>query len=120
MLNSLAPARARRYAASCCERLPPDVLSEVLLLITELVTNAVWHGAGDAWLDLQVEDDQVTVGVTDGGGGQVGIAADYRWPESGHGLKLVAALSDRWGVDPMTELPGKRVWFERAFDAPNA
>ena len=110
--NPLAPARARRYVASRCEQLPADALDVLLLLTSELVTNAMWHGAGDALMDIQVEGDLVRVGVTDGGGGEVRVAADYRWPETGHGLRLVDALSDRWGVEPMTGTRGKRVWFE--------
>ena len=68
------------------------------LLISELVANALWHGAGDPLQDIQVEDDLVTVGVTDLGDGEPTTPADRRWPETGHGLRLVEALSSRWGV----------------------
>lgn len=113
--DRLSPARARRYVASQCYQLPAETLDVLLLLTSEIVTNAMWHGTGGALLDIQVEADLVTVGVTDGGGGEVGVAADYRWPETGHGLRLVDALSDRWGVEPMTVGTGKRVWFELAW-----
>ncbi len=115
----MTPAHARRYVASHCKRVPADALDVVLLLTTELVTNAMWHGAGDAWLDIQVERDLVKVGVTDGGSGEVRIARDFRWPEGGHGLRIVDALSDRWGVEPMTGTLGKRVWFELSWTAPD-
>ena len=77
--------------------------------------NATWHAApGPLWLDVEAEPGHVTVGVTDPGGGEVQLAPDSRWPETGQGLKLVAALSARWGVEPAAQPPGKRVWFEVA------
>lgn len=115
---SLAPSRARRYVASRCEQLPADALDVVLLLTTELLSNAMWHGGDDAWVDVRVEADRVTVGVTDTGGGEVRVANDFRWPEGGHGLRMVEALSDGWGVEPMTGTLGKRVWFELTWSAP--
>ena len=108
--------RARRYVTSLWKDLPKDALDVVRLLTTELVAHALWHTAGQAWLDVKVEDQLVTVGVTDNGGGEVRIANDYRWPESGHGLRLVDGLSDRWGSEPTHNPTGKRVWFQLDID----
>jgi two-component sensor histidine kinase len=88
-----------------------EVRDVALLLTSELVTNTVRHGVGEAQLDIVVESNHATIGVTDRGDGQV-TANHSRWPEGGHGLTLVDALSDRWGVEPMTGKSGKRVWFE--------
>lgn len=116
--NALAAARARGYVAARCERLPADSLDTVRLLTTKLVSNVLWHGIGDALLDVEIEAGHVTVGVTDSGGGDVTVAGDYRWPEGGrHGLRLVAALSDWWGVEPTPGKLGKRVWFRLAWNA---
>ena len=110
--DALAPARARRQAAVRCDRLPLDTADVVLLLTSELVTNAVLYGAGDALLDIQVEAGLISVGVADEGGGDVRAAESWRWPEGGHGLTLVQALANRWGVEPDSNGAGKRVWFE--------
>ena len=118
--DASAPARARRYVSSRCEGLPSDFVDTVLLLTTELVNNALWHGRGEPKLDVLVEAGMVTVGVSDEGSGEVRIASDFRWPETGHGLRLVDSLSDRWGVEPLTTGPGKRVWFELTRDASGA
>ena len=115
--DASAPARARRYVFSQCEGLPSDFVDTVLLLTTELVNNALWHGRGELKLDVLVDAGLVTVGVTDQGGGEVRLASDFRWPETGHGLRLVDALSDRWGVDPPADGPGKRVWFQLSWHA---
>jgi two-component sensor histidine kinase len=95
-----------------CNTLPADAADVVLLLTSELVTNAVLYGAGDALLDIQVETGLISVGVADEGGGDVRAADQWRWPEGGHGLTLVQALANRWGVEPGASGTGKRVWFE--------
>lgn len=110
--DASAPFQARRYVTSYCEGLPPEALSEVVLLTSELVTNAVVHGAGGAVLDIEVEGGAVTVGVSDHGVGVVRPATRFSWPETGHGLTLVREIADRWGVDQGSGAPGKRVWFE--------
>lgn len=111
-----APAEARAFVASQCHGLSAEAMDVVRLLTTEIVGNAMWHAApGPLWLDVEAEPDHVAVGVTDAGGGEVRLAPDNHWPETGHGLRLVDALSARWGVEPAAEPPGKRVWFEMAW-----
>lgn len=93
----------------------------VELIVGELCTNAVRHGsvAGrDFELRLTVEADAVArVEVSDARHeafpptdlGTPPQAGDV--PESGYGLRLVAALADRWGAAPRTPI-GKTVWAE--------
>jgi anti-sigma regulatory factor (Ser/Thr protein kinase) len=110
--NEYAPADARRYISSQCGHLASDHLEVALLLTSELVTNAVCHTGGRAWLDIHFEEDVLTVGVTDEGGGEVSIADEHRSLEThGRGLWLVDELSRRWGVHPVNDT-GKRVWFQ--------
>lgn len=91
-----------------------DQLSELRLLVTELLTNSVRHGASDnGWvkLDVDVYANCVRVGVTDNG---PGFEPD---PEptphldrpGGWGLCLVDRLADRWGV---AREDATTVWFE--------
>jgi anti-sigma regulatory factor (Ser/Thr protein kinase) len=111
-----APGEARAFVASQCPGLSAEAMDVLRLLTTEIVDNAMWHAApGPLWLDVEAEPDHVAVGVTDAGGGEVRLAPDNHWPETGHGLRLVDALSARWGVEPAAEPPGKRVWFEMAW-----
>lgn len=106
-----APAQARRLVRSKCWHLPSDRLDAALLLTSELVTNAVVHCEGAVLLGVHMAGDAVRVVVTDGGRGEVRVADDFRWPEGGHGLRMVDALSTRWGVDRV-DGAGKSVWFE--------
>ncbi|RPF35380.1 ATP-binding protein [Streptomyces sp. TLI_185] len=91
-----------------------DRADDVLLCVSELVTNALLHGVPPGRLSrLLLRHDGRVLGVEvhDSGPGvpRVVEAADVEG-ESGRGLLLVAALSDRWGVRER-EL-GKAVWCE--------
>ncbi|MGI5456840.1 ATP-binding protein [Streptomyces sp. CA-249302] len=84
---------------------------DLLLCVSELVTNAVLHGVPPGrglLLRLKYDGELVRTEVHDSGSGVPGIAdvAD----EGGRGLLLVAALADKWGVGERD--PGKLVWAE--------
>lgn len=88
-----------------------DACDTAALLLTELVTNAARHVGGVMHLELGVDRDTVRVAVLDDSSARPCAAALPDWDsESGRGLFLVEALSDRWGSDALPE--GKRVWFE--------
>lgn len=85
----------------------------VLLLVSELVTNAILHGgatAADALsLELSVLPDAIRVEVHDPGGGDVVSGAADPDREGGWGLVLLDSIADRWGVESE---PEHAVWFE--------
>jgi PAS domain S-box-containing protein len=112
--NPHAPARVRRAIEKLAGSLPGDVMEQLKLLATELVTNSCRHAAakGDPiGVVLAVDDHAVRLAVTDTGPGfevpDGGPAHDD--DESGRGLFIVDALADRWGVDSEG---GSRVWLE--------
>ncbi len=112
----VAVADARRYVRDRLEGLlTPDRLSDVQLLTSELVTNAVRHAGlkeGDAVnLEIDVDTDTVHVAVVDGGAGFdfSKILDEPGDPRGGWGLVLVGRVSDRWGIDAS---PPHTVWFE--------
>ena len=96
-------------------RIPLDALEDVRLLVTELITNAVRHGAvrpGDNLsVKAQVSGETVRIEVRDPGrDGEV----KPRRPGplgGGYGLYLVDRLARRWGVDHNDETV---VWCEVA------
>jgi anti-sigma regulatory factor (Ser/Thr protein kinase) len=82
-----------------------------LLLVSELVTNALHYGLPPLDLRLSADSGRVRVEVFD--------AAGDRRPArqfapldaaSGRGIEIVAALASRWGSAPAPT--GKVVWFE--------
>jgi anti-sigma regulatory factor (Ser/Thr protein kinase) len=89
---------------------PPSTVDAAVLLASELATNAVVHAATLYSVEFRYVDDKVTVAVGDTGSG----TPEMRQPgiEGGHGLRLVDAISDDWGVRP--ERPGKSVYFNLA------
>ena len=103
--------RARRQVAQFCAEMPGELSSVAELLASELVTNAVVHGAGDILLRLAVADHTVRVEVADDSphGPEPQPADTERL--SGRGLWIVEELAAAWGVTPSTTGPGKAVWF---------
>ena len=111
-----APASARRALGRLTGHVSEGRLRDLALLVSELVTNAVRHAAGERLrLVVTVDARTLRVEVHDPGNG-----FEPRAPEpdpsrpSGWGLFLVDELADRWGVD---RTPRTLVWFEMDADA---
>jgi anti-sigma regulatory factor (Ser/Thr protein kinase) len=114
-----AAAAAREALLAKNGTLPAAVKDDVLLLVSELVTNAVLHaGAGpERPLEVQVLRGPrwVIVTVSDGGPGFTWRPTPERGNESGGwGLFLVDQIADCWGVECTAS--GARVWFEIAYE----
>jgi len=88
-----------------------DALSDTLVLVTsELVSNAVRHAARVVRVELLEHPGHVTVRVTDDGPGAPRVIDPEPYGESGRGLMIVDGLTSRWGTEPTEE--GKVVWAE--------
>ncbi len=105
-------AAVRRHIRKSGRSLPPDLREDILLLASELVTNAVRHGGGEVTVRLWAGPETIRVEVTDANPHRP-LAAD-RGPdaEEGRGLLIVRALASRWGSAPLRDGSGKTVWFE--------
>jgi anti-sigma regulatory factor (Ser/Thr protein kinase) len=91
---------------------PDELVTSVVLVVCELVTNAVVHGLAPVGLRLQVVSGFAAGRVTDRSSAlpvpaEVGVES-----EDGRGLAIVAAMADRWGTHLLPEGEGKAVWFE--------
>ena len=93
--------------------LDPDQAQSLRLIVSELVTNALRHGAEGERIDLAVtpRPEFLCVQVTDDGPGLAPRprALDTE-EEGGFGLYFVEQLARRWGVT--RENRRTRVWFE--------
>jgi anti-sigma regulatory factor (Ser/Thr protein kinase) len=106
-----APALARQYLRTHAQHLPPAKLDDALILISELVTNAVQHGQPPITFTGSFNPAHVEVAVTDHGPGTpTASPASQHGEGHGRGLQIVADLSTRWGVMPAGDF-GKTVWF---------
>jgi anti-sigma regulatory factor (Ser/Thr protein kinase) len=93
------------------EALDPSLRPDVMLLVSELITNSVKYG-GEGDLRLHIESRSprhVRVEVVDQGVGFIPKARDRPVTTAGGwGLHLVEELTDRWGVHEGST----HVWFE--------
>jgi anti-sigma regulatory factor (Ser/Thr protein kinase) len=109
--DATAPSAARRAIEGLNDRIAPDVVPDVKLLVSELITNSVKYGGnGEVTLKVESEDPRkLRVEVIDQGIGFVPVARNRPATEvGGWGLHLVQTLSDRWGVYEGST----HVWFE--------
>lgn len=86
------------------------VLYEAKLLTSELVTNAVEHGAPP--IAMQIECNEaigLKISVTDGSTRAARPQRPGPLEEGGRGLMLVDLLSTEWGIELLDG--GKSVWF---------
>jgi anti-sigma regulatory factor (Ser/Thr protein kinase) len=107
-----APAFARSVVQTwCTDELPAQQLADLLVLVSELTTNATLHGRGEIRLRVHIEDGRVFGAVIDEGGGFVLEAPVRGIDEVGkRGLPIVATMAEDWGIHEGSS----HVWFELA------
>ncbi|MFK0291269.1 ATP-binding protein [Streptomyces sp. NPDC090442] len=121
-------AEARRFTRDTLQdwRMCPVLADNAVLIVSELVTNALRHGTPadpfelafnslggnrfcPAWLALTRQESGVLCAVSDGGSGAPVLRQQDALAESGRGLRLVDELSDSWGWT-LPDHAGKTVW----------
>lgn len=107
---SAAEVRREVAADLRAQSLTPDSVDDVVLVISELVGNAVTHSDdyGDLDVAWELQDGTVLVRVNDSGMGQPQRKHVDEHAISGRGLAIVAAIAADWGVARAG--CGKQVW----------
>ncbi|MFH8972604.1 SpoIIE family protein phosphatase [Streptomyces sp. NPDC017890] len=122
--SSLAPGAAREMVRAALrdwsalglpgtQQLTGHLAADALVVVSELVTNAVVHAGTDVEVVCRLEETgTLVVEATDHHPARAPRGGDdetpHEIPEYGRGLRLVAALSEAWGI---TYRPGtKTVW----------
>ena len=86
---------------------------DVLLVVSELVTNACLHAEGPDELWIACDNKVIRVEVSDKGSGQPAPRTPHRAGRpGGHGMFIVQRLCLDWGVIRTADVPGKTVWAE--------
>ena len=108
-----ASARAcRRFLLDTLDEWDADEFAdEAVLLLSELVTNAVLHAGTEIDVELQFERDILRVEVRDGDPRLPSVRQYSVLSGTGRGLALVAGTAKTWNAEPVPD-GGKRVWFE--------
>ncbi|EPD59673.1 ATP-binding SpoIIE family protein phosphatase [Streptomyces sp. HGB0020] len=113
--SSLAPGSARALVRSTVadwidaglpgtEHLTDRVADDAVLVVSELVTNAVVHAGTDVDVECRLEETagELVVEVSDHHPSRAPhdsrAEISYDTPEHGRGLRLVSTLADSWGV----------------------
>ncbi len=109
--GSSASAARRIVAAALAGTEMRGRLDEALLLVTEVVTNAIVHAGTDIDLHMEISPDSIRVEVVDRTPGLLLVAPAQpdETREGGRGLLLLDALANEWGTRHFHG--GKAVWF---------
>ena len=107
--NALTSARRFARDWSQTNGLDAELSDRLELLVSELVTNAIRHGAPPFSVDLERSAHSLYGEVGDGSRAEPEMR---RHPshEGGFGLRIVDTLTSQWGVSSTNS--GKTAWFE--------
>ena len=114
--DTSAPTHARSYVARQLETDPvlsTALVDMVVLIASELVTNAVQAGATAIEVDVDVTSERLELVVIDDADGWPMPTSAGVDDTAGRGLNIVAQLADSW--DAVTLAHGKAVtatWFD--------
>jgi anti-sigma regulatory factor (Ser/Thr protein kinase) len=107
--QSTSPGAARRFVSGLIDD-PGPFCDRVMLLVSELVANAVLHARTQIAVTVATRGAALRVEVRDGSV-QLPMMRDYGPAAiTGRGLRILNATSDRWGAEADDD--GKTVWFE--------
>jgi anti-sigma regulatory factor (Ser/Thr protein kinase) len=114
-----AAGHARRFSARTLRRwrITTDDTDTALLIVSELVTNALIHTDGHVRLDLAHHNERLRITVTDASPRTPTKPTTPSWQATGgRGILLVEAFSSAWGTTPVSG--GKQIWAELALQRP--
>ncbi|WP_367318107.1 ATP-binding protein [Streptomyces sp. HUAS ZL42] len=106
-------SRIRRLAKEFLTdlRVSPTALDDALLIISELVTNAVLHALPPASLRVRcIQQHRLRIEVTDGGPRPTSPPRADQHEEHGRGMLIVAAMAVRYGT--ISRVSGSTCWAE--------
>ncbi|MEU3841348.1 SpoIIE family protein phosphatase [Streptomyces sp. NPDC028635] len=108
-----AVGHARRFARRTLRAwgVPASAVDAALLVVSELVTNALVHTGGQVRLSLTLVNHRLRIAVADASPRTPVKPTSIGWEATGgRGILLVEAVSDTWGAVPVSG--GKQVWSE--------
>ncbi|MGW0611551.1 SpoIIE family protein phosphatase [Streptomyces sp. NPDC002788] len=107
-----AVGHARRFARRTLRSWGiTEAYDAALLVVSELVTNALVHTDGQVRMDLTLIDNRLRIAVADASPRTPVRPTSVGWEATGgRGILLVEALSATWGTLPVSG--GKQVWAE--------
>jgi anti-sigma regulatory factor (Ser/Thr protein kinase) len=112
--DSAAIASARHaVSAALTHEFPRDFADDVVLVVSELVTNAIMHGAAPRTLEVSRAGNAVEIRVHDSSPARPQLRPEPH-DQGGFGLYIVERLAAEWGVGSTDT--GKTVWCRLGLD----
>jgi len=109
MLLPTSVSTARQHTAAMLSKWDLAHLTEnAQIVVSELVTNALLHGAGPATVRLRANRESLLIEVWDALAAPPEPRQHVADADGGRGLEIVSALSDSWGYYSRED--GKVVW----------
>ena len=113
-LDSESVPRARSFLRESMREVTaewdPDLVDDAVLLMSEVVTNALLHAGTPIEVSVDCTDARLRVEVADGSPVHPVLREHPTLAGTGRGLWLLDELATDWGIHP--EATGKVVWFE--------
>ena len=104
-----APGAARAHVRRLLVEWELDALTDVVvLLVSELVTNAVLHAGSASALLVEAADGGVRITLSDASPVLPALRRSSGTATTGRGVRLLEDLAQEWGAEPSGS--GKRVW----------
>jgi anti-sigma regulatory factor (Ser/Thr protein kinase) len=100
---------ARSFTEGTLADTDPDTLQSIVLMVSELATNAVRHAGSEFRVDIGSEGGAVRVVVADRGLGVPVMRTPTHEEPTGRGLRIIDRLADDWGTADAPS--GTEVWF---------
>ncbi|MBB2911316.1 anti-sigma regulatory factor (Ser/Thr protein kinase) [Streptosporangium becharense] len=120
-LLSAAPASVRAARSLVRRELSMwgahDLVDDCVLIVSELVTNAIRHGGAACALRIRGGEGFVHGELFDPGAGTPRVRVRDMEATGGRGLQIVGSLADDWGVTHPAA-GGKTVWFVLTLPGP--
>lgn len=116
--HATTPRRAREFCSQRLREVLPassvasEVIEDCLLVVSELVTNAVNAGCTEVGLTVEVHRDRVRLAVRDDVRELPRLVVASPRARHGRGIAIVDSVSQAWGVE--RESHGKQVWADVA------
>ena len=89
--------------------MPLDVRERIVLMVSEIVTNAIVHAHSAVEILTDRGATTIRIAITDTGAGNPTLRNPSPLDTHGRGLHIVEALSDQWGAEQTPH--SKTVWF---------
>jgi len=110
-----SPGEARRACRAFARRNHVEAVDTLLLVLSELVTNAVQHGGAPIGIRIECDGGSVRIEVSDAAGDPAEVSPRHDISldgTGGMGLRIIDAVSIGWGAHENPAGGGKTVWAE--------